>query len=135
MFSLRNFCRFSMFRYIQIIVSRLATSNKPDSYPSENLKAYEANASTKQHTYIAAEFDVETFKSNLFTIGDGKTYSRSAIGKARSILYENAELYPDTFYSVFQRRFRNNVSHFNFHSVFNTLSNLSYNSAKCTRYI
>ena len=49
-------------------------------------------------------------QNKLFTIGDEKIYIESGTRKRRSTNYQNVQLEPETYYSVFQRTFKSTVS-------------------------
>ncbi|XP_028402371.1 uncharacterized protein LOC114525314 [Dendronephthya gigantea] len=91
-------------KYIQIVVVK--TNRKPTKHPGNDLQPYDKNT-VNTKPYIAAELE-KTFvnKNSLFTVGDGKSYSKAARTR-RDISFKNARLELDTGYSVFQRTFKN----------------------------
>ena len=101
---------FCLFRYAQIVVSKLGNDKTPTDHPGDDLRPYDSST-VNNKPYIAAEVDNTYFEEDTtFTVGDSKQYSRSGTRKRRSINFNNVELKPETFYSVFQRTFKSAVS-------------------------
>ena len=101
---------FYFFRYVQIVVAKLGDDKIPTDHPGDDLRPYDSST-VNNKPYIAAEIDETYFEEDrIFTVGDDKQYSRSGTRKRRSISFKNAELEPETFYSVFQRTFKSAVS-------------------------
>ena len=97
------------FRYTQIIVSKLQSDTKPTEHPENGLLPYGEN--TDNQPYIAAQLDGTNINQNsVFIVGDGKKYAPSSTRKRRTTNYQNVQLEPETYYSVFQRTFKNAVS-------------------------
>ena len=102
---------FKISRYIQIIVKRQTSERQPKNEPDNysNLRSYNEK-SMGNVPYIAAELDRDYVTiRKLFTVGDGKRYSESTNRKRRDVQFLNVKLEPDTYYSVFQRTFKNDV--------------------------
>ena len=99
-----------LFRYVQIIVLKLQNDKKPTEHPGNDLLPYDENTVDNQ-PYIAAQLDGTNINQNsIFTVGDGKKYTPSSTRKRRSTNYQNVQLEPETYYSVFQRTFKSAVS-------------------------
>ena len=105
----------SIFRYYQIVVmeqTSLSNSSKlPSQYTLNELGPYNKASYRPGLPYIAAEISSSSF-SSIFSIGDGKAYSRFD-RKRRSnspVKYRNVALKPETEYSAFQRVFVSEVS-------------------------
>ena len=99
-----------LFRYVQIIVSKLQNDTKPTEHPGNDLLPYDENTVDNQ-PYIAAQLNGTNINQNsVFTVGDGERYASSSTRKRRSTNYQNVRLEPETYYSVFQRTFENAVS-------------------------
>ena len=104
------------FRYVQIVVSKLRSNATPTYHPGNNLQPYDAKTVDNQ-PYIAAQLDGTNINQNsVFTVGDDKKYASSNTRKRRSTNYQNVQLEPETYYSVFQRTFQYTVSCKLFHS-------------------
>ena len=102
---------FKISRYIQIIVKRQTSERQPKNEPDNysNLRSYNEK-SMGNVPYIAAELDRDYVTvRKCFTVGDGKRYSKSINRKRRDVQFLNVKLEPDTYYSVFQRTFKNDV--------------------------
>lgn len=106
-----QFC--GIFRYVQIIVKKLANDEQPaespDSYLLSDLNSHDRNSSL----YVAAELSKNYVEQNpSFTIGDGKLYRKTSKGQEKNVAagFLNAKLEPESYYSVFQRTFKNDVS-------------------------
>jgi hypothetical protein len=98
-----------LFRYAQIVVSKLQSQTKPTSHPGKDLQPYDENSEDNQ-PYITAELKKNYVNKNrLFTVGDNMVYIRSDSREKRNIKYHNVKLQPDTYYSVFQRTFESEV--------------------------
>ncbi|CAB4027794.1 Receptor-type tyrosine- phosphatase delta [Paramuricea clavata] len=94
--------------YVQIIVSKLRNNTKPTEHPGNDLIPYNENTVDNQ-PYIAAQIDGTNINQNsVFTVGDDKEYAPSGTRKRkrRSTNYQNVQLEPETYYSVFQRTFK-----------------------------
>ncbi len=99
-----------LFRYVQIVVSKRPSGTKPTTHPGNDLQPYNVNTVDKQ-PYIAAELDATYVNNNsIFTVGDGERYARSGTRTRRNTEFHNFKLEPQTYYSVFQRTFKNAVS-------------------------
>jgi hypothetical protein len=99
-----------LFRYVQIIVLKLQNDKKPTEHPGNDLLPYDENTVDNQ-PYIAAQLDGTNINQNsVFTVGDDKKYAPSGTRKRRSTNYQNVQLEPETYYSVFQRTFQSAVS-------------------------
>ncbi len=89
-------------------MSKLSSYEKPTEHPGNDLQPYDPD-----HTksYITAELESNYVKRNsLFTVGDNNIYVRSGKRTRRNIEFQNVELEPETYYSVFQRTFESAVS-------------------------
>ena len=97
-------------RYFQIVVSKLQNNAKPIDHPGNDLQPYDVNTVDNQ-PYIAAQLDgTNVNQDSVFIVGDGKGYDSSSTRKRRSTNYQNVQLEPETYYSVFQRTFKSAVS-------------------------
>jgi hypothetical protein len=97
-------------RYFQIVVSKLQSNAKPTDHPGNDRLPYDVKTVDNQ-PYIAAQLDGTNINQNsVFTVGDGKRYASSSTRKRRITNYQNVQLEPETYYSVFQRTFKSAVS-------------------------
>ncbi|XP_046858695.1 uncharacterized protein LOC124452153 [Xenia sp. Carnegie-2017] len=95
--------------HVQVVVAMLSSFKKPKNHHDAVLEAYKRNNfSNESYVYVAAMFSASrVYEVRTFTVGDGKKYNISTRGVQNIVSYQNVILQPDTFYSVFQRMFKN----------------------------
>ena len=110
---------FPNFSYVQIMVVRLGDnqqpSSPPNSYSSERISTVNESVDFLE-PYVTAELsggDVDLYKD--FIIGDGMNYPKLSRRRrredgSRTRSFYNRPLLANSFYSAFQRTFRDEVS-------------------------